>query len=141
LAAASSSPAAKSASLVIRHQQRGCHASSLNGGKFAVNQNVHLARGGFLSVTNNDLMAQELMKTRGPAVKRQLLGSNHMSQVMKGDHMGKPGPYTMSHMGARLKVSFSKVGVYHFLLMDRGDYMEVETVGPDNELALTVVVS
>ena len=140
-AAARPAGAAKSASLVIRHQTRGCHAWSLNGGRFVVKQTVRLARGGFLTLTNNDLMAQELIRKSGSAVKQQLLGPRGKSQVMMGgDEMGKPGPYALTHSGAKLKVTFPKAGTYRFAVMDRGDYVEVKTVGEDNELTLTVIV-
>jgi hypothetical protein len=142
VAPAAPAKASKSASLVIRHQVRGCHAWSLNGGPFRVTQKVHLARGGFLTLTNNDLMAQELVKTRGPAVKQQLLEPSGKSQVMMGDDMAAMGGHwALDHMGARVKVTFPKDGVYRFKVVDRGDYVEVKTIGDDNELALTVVVS
>lgn len=131
----------KNATLVVRHQVRGCHAWSLNGGPYIVRQSVRLARGGSLTVTNNDLMAQELVKTSGDAVTMRLVRQSHMGTMPMGMAMGKPGPYPMSHMGATLRVTFSRAGRYHFKLVDRGDYMEVKTKGPDNELKLTVVVS
>jgi cellulose synthase/poly-beta-1,6-N-acetylglucosamine synthase-like glycosyltransferase len=120
---------------------RGCHAWSLNGRPLVVKQAVKLARGGSLTLTNNDLMAQELVKKSGSAVKWSLLGPAAKSQVMKGESMGMAGRYTLSHMGARLKVTFAKAGTYRFALMDRGDYAEVKTIGDDHELTLKVVVS
>ena len=57
-----------------------------------------------------------------------------------GMTMGKPGPYTMAHMGAKLRVTFARAGTYRFKLVDRGDYVEVETKGPDKVLTLEVVV-
>ena len=65
------------ATLLIHHQMRGCHAWSLNGGPFIVHQSLRLARGGTLTVTNNDLMVQELVKTYGPAVRMQ----NHVAHL------------------------------------------------------------
>ena len=141
LASAATTKVARSATLVIQHQQRGCHSWSLNRGPLGVRQTIHLARGGFLTLTNNDLMAQELVKKSGPAVHEQLIGPRGMSQVMKGDEMaGMAGPYTLNHMGARAKVTFAKAGVYRFGVEDRGDYMEVKTIGKDHHLALTVIV-
>ena len=131
----------RSARLVIQHQQRGCHSWSLNGGPLRVRQTIHLARGGFLTLTNNDLMAQELVKKRGPAVKRRLLPPFGKSQVMKGDDMAAmAGRYTLDHTGARLKVTFKTAGVYRFRVVDRGDYMEVKTIGDDHQLVLRVIV-
>jgi hypothetical protein len=133
--------APQAATLVIHHQVRGCHAWSLNGGPFIVRQVVTLGRGGSLTVTNNDLMVQELVKTSGPAVKQKLLG--HMSNMPVGMHMGgKAGPYAMAHPGAMLRVTFPKAGVYQFKLVDRGDYFKgIKTIGPDNKPTLKVIVT
>ena len=133
--------ASQSATLVIHHQVHGCHAWSLNGGPFIVRQVVKLGRGGSLTVTNNDLMVQELVKTSGPAVKQKLLG--HMGSMPVGMHMGgKAGPYAMAHPGAMLRITFPRAGVYQFKLMDRGDYFKgVKTIGPDNKPALRVIVT
>jgi hypothetical protein len=131
----------RSAALLIHHQQRGCHAWSLNGGPFIVQQSLRLARGGGLTVTNNDLMVQELVKTSGPAVSMKIvkMGAMGMSAKMQ---MGKAGPYAMAHMGATLKVTFPSAGVYHFRLVDRGDYFpNIKTIGPDNKPTLTVTVA
>jgi len=134
------------ATLLIHHQMRGCHAWSLNGGPFIVHQSLRLARGGTLTVTNNDLMVQELVKTYGPAVRMQLVKQSHMGNMpmhMKTQmKMGKAGPYAMAHMGAVLKVTFPTAGTYRFKLMDRGDYFAgIKTIGPDNKPTLTVLVS
>ena len=133
--------APKSAGLLIHHQVRGCHAWSLNGGPFIVHQSLRLARGGSLTITNNDLMVQELVKVSGPAVSQKIvkMGSMQMGARM---HMGRAGPYAMAHMGATLRVSFPSAGSYRFKLMDRGDYYPgIKTIGPDNKPTLTVLVS
>jgi hypothetical protein len=141
LAAGASAGAPTSAKLVIHHQVRGCHSWSLNGGPNIVHQVASLAHGGSLTVTNNDLMVQELVKTSGPTVKMKLVKQGSMNMGAKM-HMGKAGPYAMAHMGAMLKVTFSQAGTYHFNLMDRGDYYKgIKTVGPDNKPTLTVKVS
>ena len=133
--------ASRNASLQIRHQLRGCHSWSLNGGPYKVHQSLQLARGGTLLVTNDDLMAQDLIKTSGPAVTMRLVRQSHMGDMHVTMPMGgKASPYVMAHMGAQLRVTFTKAGSYRFKLVDRGDYVEVETKGPDNELTLTVVV-
>ena len=134
-----SATAPKSATLVIRHQVQGCHAWSLNGGPYVAHQVVRLARGGSLEVTNNDLMAQELVKASGPRVRMDLVRHSHMGDMPMGMTMGKPGSYTMAHMGAKLRVTFTRAGTYRFKLLDRGDYAEVKTKGPDKELTLEVV--
>src|SRR3954447_8740969 len=67
---AAAAPAASTAhkSLVIRHQVRGCHAWSLNGGAFKATQTAHLRAGSSMTVTNNDVMPHKLVELRGPAV-------------------------------------------------------------------------
>jgi hypothetical protein len=48
----------------------------------------------------------------------------------------------MARMGARTKVTFTKAGTYRFTTKVGEDYMKgVKTVGEDNVLKLTVVVS
>jgi hypothetical protein len=87
-------------------------------------------------------MAQELVQVKGPKVIEKLLAPFGKSMVMADDDMGAmAGKYTLNHTGARVKVTFAKAGVYHFKLVDRGDYMEVKTIGPDHHPKLTVVVS
>lgn len=141
LASASTSKQPKKAELVIHHQVRGCHAWSLNGGPFIAKQKLHLARGGFLTLTNNDLMSQELVQISGPKVREKLIAPFGKSMVMM--KMGeKAGPYALNHTGARVKVTFTRAGIYHFKLVDRGDYFKnIKTTGPDNKPKLTVVVS
>jgi len=130
------------ATLVIHHQVRGCHSWSLNGGPYIVHQSLRLARGGSLTVTNNDLMVQELVKTAGPAVNMKLVTQSHMGKMPVQMGMGKAGPYAMAHMGAMLTVTFAQAGTYRFTLMDRGDYFKgIKTIGPDNVPTLVVVVA
>jgi hypothetical protein len=69
-----------------------------------LNQNIRLARGGFLTLTNNDLMAQELVQVKGPKVIEKLLAPFGKSMVMADDDMGAmAGKYTLNHTGARVK--------------------------------------
>ena len=142
-AASVSAATPKSASLQIKHVTRGCHNWSLNGGALRVNQIAKLARGGSLLVTNNDLMVQDLVKTSGPAVLMKLVRQSHMGTTSMSMAMnGKATRYAMSHMGAQVKVTFTKAGRYQFKLIDRGDYFDnIKTIGPDNDLTLTVTVS
>ena len=51
--------APKTAAVTIRHQVKGCHAWSVNGGAFGASQAVTLARGGSIRFTNNDVRRNE----------------------------------------------------------------------------------
>ena len=114
--------APKTAAVTIRHQTKGCHAWSVNGGAFAASQAVTLARGGSIRFTNNDVMPHVLIKLSGPAV-----------------HMANAG--AMNRMGATTTVSFTRAGTYVFKTKPGEDYMAgVKTVGEDNVLRLTVKV-
>jgi len=132
-------PAASSstqASLVIRHQTRGCHSWSLNGGAYRASQTVVIRRGGAISVSNRDIMPHKLIRTSGPAVTYTRLNTGGM--------MGLKGtfpPAMLAHMGATTKITFAKAGVYRFTTKAGEDYMAVKTVGEDNVLHLTVRVS
>lgn len=135
---AAAGAASPGANLTIRHQVRGCHDWSLNGGKYGVKQVVKLSRGGALTITDNDLMPHLLIKLSGPAVTERLVKTGSLS-------MGKmKAPYAtglMPHMGATLSVKFTKAGTYTFRTKSLEDYMKIKTVGEDNILRLTVVVS
>lgn len=131
------------ASLQISHLKRGCHNWSLNGGPYHVHQVVSMSRAGSLLVTNDDLMVQDLVKTSGPAVRMALVRQSHMGNMhMTMPMNGKASPYAMAHMGAQVRVTFPVAGIYHFRLIDRGDYFDgIKTVGPDNRPTLVVHVS
>jgi plastocyanin len=120
--AAVSAAAPGTASLVIRHQTRGCHSWSLNGGPLKAKQSIALRHGGTLTVTDNDVMSHTLVRTSGPSLR--------IAHPMLG------------HMGASTKITFTKPGVYRFTTKAGEDYMAgVKTTGEDNVLRLTVVVS
>jgi hypothetical protein len=122
-AGAASAAAPNHSSLVIRHQVRGCHTWSVNGGAFRASQTIALRHGGWITVRNNDVMPHKLIKTSGPAVR----------------FVGKP---SMNHMSATVKVIFAKAGTYRFTTKVGEDYMPgMKTVGEDNVLHLTVRVS
>lgn len=70
-----------SASIIIRHQLRGCHTWSLNGGAYRAELDVRLAPGGTLTITNTDLMVQKLIRERGPAVRMKAVVHEHMKTV------------------------------------------------------------
>ena len=137
LPALAASPA-KSASLVIRHQLRGCHTWSLNGGAYKADLAVRLARGGSLTITNNDPMVHKLIQQGGPGVRMRTIAHDHMKMI--GLHK-ITGRGVMNHMGAAVKVTFPAAGVYRFTTKDLGDYFELKSVGEHNHLMLTVRVS
>ncbi len=118
--AATKAPA--KATIVIRHQVRGCHSWSLNGGTYKVALTARIARGGTITFTDNDMMPHKLIQKAGPAVRYI-------------------GGAAMKHMSASVKVSFPKAGVYRFYTRAGEDYMPLKTIGEDNVLQLTVTVS
>ena len=125
-------------SLVIRHQVRGCHSWSVNGGPFKASQTISLQRRGWITVTNNDVMPHKLMKTSGAAVQMQSLKTSMMGMGLRG----RFGSGMMAHMGATVKVTFSRPGVYRFTTKAGEDYMSgMKTIGEDTVLRLTVEVS
>jgi plastocyanin len=121
---AATAQAPRSIKVVIQHQMRGCHAWSVNGGAVAVSRSARVATGGSATFTDNDIMPHKLILTRGPAVKFV-------------------GNAAMNHMGASVKVVFTKAGTYRFTTKAGEDYkgMAMKTVGEDNVLHLTVTVS
>ena len=82
------------ATLTIRHQTRGCHAWSLNNGRYTASLKVKLARGTTLTVIDNDVMPHKLIQLAGPKAK-----------------LIRPA---MKHMSAQAKVVFAKKGTYRF---------------------------
>jgi plastocyanin len=120
---AATAKAPKSSTIMIRHQVRGCHTWSVNGGAYRATLSTSLARGGTITFMNMDVMPHKLLKTSGPAI--------HFT--------GKPN---MNHMNASVKVTFSKAGVYKLTTKPGEDYMKgMKTIGEDNVLRLTVKVS
>jgi hypothetical protein len=133
------SAAPTTASLTIRHQVRGCHSWSLNGGAFKPFQTIHLAKGGSILVTNNDVMYHRLVKTSGPAIAFKLVKTGTpMAGTLKppfaAGMMGRPG--------ATVKMTFRSAGVYKLTTKFGEDYMPMgETIGEDNVLRAIVTVS
>jgi hypothetical protein len=112
-----------SATLVIRHQLRGCHSWSLNGDAFKPSQSGRFHAGAILTVTDNDVMPHRLVQTSGPKVF----------------YTGSPA---MKHIGASVKVLFTQPGTYTFTTKAGEDYMKgVKTIGEDNVLRLRILVS
>lgn len=111
---------AKSASLTIVHVQKGCHVWVKNG-KQSANLRIPLARGGRLSVLNQDIDGHKLVEVAGPA-KLKL-------------------PTSMQ-MNGRTILTFPATGVYQ---LDASTFQlkgmpDVKTTGADNALRLTIVV-
>jgi plastocyanin len=127
------------ASLVIRHQVRGCHSWSQNGGAWKATQHIRLARGSSLVVTNNDVMFHKVVKVSGPAVVFKLLKTG---SAMKGTVKLPWAPGLMGRPGATLKVTFPKAGVYRLVTKFGEDYMPMgATLGEDNVLHAIVTVA
>lgn len=124
LAGTSSAKAAPGqATIRIHHQTRGCHTWALNGSASRASLSARLARGGSITLVNDDVMPHKLFLKSGPAVR---YGSNP----------------ALRHMGASVKVTFSKAGTYLFKTKAGEDYMPgVKTIGEDNILRLTVTVA
>jgi hypothetical protein len=119
--AAAHTPQAK---LTIWHQTHGCHAWSFNGGPSKASLRIALARGATLKVIDDDVMPHRLVQVSGP--KARLISP------------------AMNHMSAAAKIAFGKKGVYTFITKAGEDYKNMsmmKTIGPDNVLRVTVVVS
>jgi hypothetical protein len=138
LAAAVASAAAppSHATLVIRHQVRGCHSWSVDGGAYRASQTLTLRRGGSIVVTDNDVMPHRLIQTAGPAVRFANLATPFTGMGMRGH----AAPGAMRYMGAATKVVFTRPGVYRFVTRAGEDYVPMKTVGEDNVLRLIVRV-
>jgi plastocyanin len=129
---------AKSGSIVIRHQLRACHTWSLNGGPYKPSLDVRLAPGRSLTITNADPMVHKLIQEDGRRVAMRTISHDHMNVV--GLHK-ITGSGVMNHMGAAVKVTFPRAGVYRFTTKDLGDYFELKAIGDHNHLMLVVRVS
>jgi len=124
LVAVAPAQAGSGASVIIRHQVRGCHSWSVNGGPFKASQTMRVERGTTVTFTNNDVMPHTLVKTSGPALKIQ-----HAK---------------MGHMSATARLVFSHPGVYKLTTKAGEDYptmRTMKTIGEDNVLRLIVRVS
>jgi hypothetical protein len=133
------SAAPTTASLTIRHQVRGCHSWSLNGGAFKAVHTIHLAKGGSLTIVNNDVMPHQLIKTSGPAMRVKAVDVGMMGAGMMKHPIGQG---MMGRMGATVKVTFLAKGVYKLTTKAGEDYMEgMKTIGEDNVLRAIVTVS
>lgn len=115
---AAATPAAETLNIV--HVQRGCHVWS-NGTKSGATMQMMLAAGGTLRITDEDVDPHKLIQVAGP-------------QVMLGKAM---------MTGDVAQISFPMRGVYRFTTktLEMPGMAEVETIGPDNHLMLTVNVA
>jgi hypothetical protein len=121
--AAAAAPTSGTATVTIRHQMRGCHTWSYNGGAYRASMAVKVNRGLTLAVVNNDVMPHRFVQTSGPKLTVTTPAMNRMS--------------------AKAHVRFAKAGVYRFTTKAGEDYSwaHVKTTGDDNVLRLTVTVS
>lgn len=119
MTAAAASPAL--ARLTIQHVERGCHVW-LDGTRTGATMRLALKPGQRLSILNQDIDAHQVLQLAGPEMR---MGS----------------PMMMNH---RLTLSFPRKGVYRLgtkTVEMPGGMMEVETIGPDNQLRLVVTVA
>jgi len=122
LLAATASPQSGT-TLTIKHQLRGCHSWSVNGGAYKPSQSLTLTRGATLTIVDDDVMPHKFLKLSGPALTM-------------------PSSANMNHAGATAHVKFARAGVYRFTTKAGEEYMKgVKTIGEDNVLKLKVTVS
>ena len=127
-AIAVAAPAGAKAPIQIRiqHQTHGCHSWSVGNNKPAASQTLRARAGTTLTITNNDVMPHTLVQLAGPRVVLNIPRAGHM----------------MSHMGATTQLTLRRPGTYRFTTKAGEDYTTgVKTIGKDNVLRLTVVVS
>jgi hypothetical protein len=139
LSVALTASAATPPTLVIHHQQRGCHSWSLKGGPMKVVQSVRLAKGGSLVITNDDVMFHKLVKISGPAASYKITAfGTSIKHAVKLPW----APGMMGRPGATLRVTFPTKGTYVFKTVFGEDWMPMpDTIGEDNTLRLVVTVS
>lgn len=122
LVLAASAAAAPAVHVNIRHQVRGCHAWAVGNGPYKAAQTLTVKAGTTLTVSNFDVMPHRLVELSG----RKL--------TLHGAEMAK--------MGAQTSFTLTKPGTYKFTTKAGEDYTSgVKTIGEDNVLTLTVVVS
>jgi hypothetical protein len=108
--------------LVIRHQIRGCHSWSYEGGRSRAAQTLRLGPGASLGIVDNDVMPHRLVQVGGPPA-----ALTHAA---------------MTHMQAGATIRFPAAGTYRFRTVAGEDSMPgIKTVGPDNVLRLVVIVA
>lgn len=123
IAAGSAVAAPNNATLTIQHKTHGCHSWSFNGTTWRASQYLTIARGGVLTVVDDDVMPHALVQVGGP--KALLTGAS------------------MKHVGATAHVAFPAKGIYVFKTRAGEDYSfakGTKTVGEDSFLGLVVRV-
>ena len=120
-ALAATASASNNASILIRHEVKGCHAWSANGAPYGASQKLVVKPATTLTFTNSDVMPHQLIQLSGPKAKLLTPGMN------------KPG--------AHASVQLLKKGTYVFSTKAGEDWVKgVVTKGEDNVLKLTVIV-
>jgi len=107
--------------LKIVHVQSGCHTWS-TAKLQPPTMKMSLRRGGQLDIHNQDVDGHRIVQTAGP--KARITQATMMTN-------------------SRAHIMFSKPGVYRFKtkLVEMEGMPEIETKGPDHDLALTVTVT
>ena len=115
-----STPAPTTENIAINHVEKGCHV--WNNGQAAMQ--VQMNRGDTLGISNKDIDNHQLVEMNGP-----MMGMGGMMKMVSGT----------------ASMTFTEPGTYHFktkVVEEKGSTMRaVETIGPDNDLTLEVVVS
>jgi hypothetical protein len=108
--------------VTIRHQMKGCHTWSFDGGPYRASLRVVVDPARFVLFVNNDMMPHRLVQLSGPKVG------------IKGAKM--------SRMGAKAQFLLGGRGVYRFRTFAGKEYAWAprDATGPDHVLRLTVVV-
>jgi len=109
--------------ITIRHQMRGCHMWSFANGPYKASLKMKVDQHATLRFVNDDVMPHKLMQLAGP--KTAIAKAN------------------MNRIGAVAVLMFPGKGVYRFTTKPGEDYkgMAMKTIGKDNVLRLTVVVT
>jgi plastocyanin len=123
LTVTSVAPAGSAATIVIRHQMRGCHSWSFKSGPFKPSLFVSVKAGTVLRITNNDVMPHKLIQAAGPKVR-----------------LTHPN---MSKMASSATMKLTQKGIYRFTTKPGEDFpwaASMKTSGEDNVLQLIVRV-
>jgi plastocyanin len=123
LLAVSPAAAARTATITITHEMKGCHMWQLGSGKLKPNLTVTLKAGTTLRFVNNDIMPHMLIQQAGP--KLTLAHPN------------------MNRLSAVATTKFTRKGTYRFTTKPGEDYKMFvghKTIGEDYVLHLTVHV-
>ena len=108
--------------VTIRHQMRGCHTWSFEGGPYRATLRVTVDAGRFVRFVNNDMMPHRLIQVSGPKVG------------IRGAKMNR--------IGAQARILVGQKGVYRFKTQ-AGKFFawaRRDTSGRDYVLRLTLVV-